>query len=81
MSHLSVLGKSGGYEMLASDDTDEYREDATAELEAQAHEFQIGCVGLADTFGILVASLVSIPLQVWLCRAQVANGRDLCTRV
>ena len=81
MSHLSVLSKSGaGYEALATDDTDidaEYAE----ELEAQAHEFQIGCVGLADTFGILVASLVSIPLQVTLCRAQVVRGKDLCTRV
>lgn len=36
---------------------------------------------LGDSFGILLASIVSIPFQVLLCDAQVARGRDLCTRV
>lgn len=61
---------------------------ATA-LQRQEYEFRIGCVGvsfstyqkLGDSLGILAASLVSIPLQVMLCNAQVARGRDLCTRV
>lgn len=38
-------------------------------------------IQLGDSLGILAASLVSIPLQVSLCHAQVARGRDLCTRV
>ncbi|WFD35897.1 battenin CLN3 protein [Malassezia cuniculi] len=86
MSRLSVLGKNSAYTPLATEDTENDNEndndaDVKAELEAQAQEFQIGCVGLADTFGILVASLVSIPLQLILCRLQVGRGRDLCTRV
>ncbi|SPO41945.1 related to YHC3 - protein involved in vacuolar arginine transport [Pseudozyma flocculosa] len=48
---------------------------------AQEHEFRIGCVGFGDSLGILVASLVSMPLQVDLCNRQVASGRSLCKQV
>lgn len=41
-------------------------------------EFCISSVGFADTLGILVASLVSIALEPWLCRVQVRRGRTLC---
>lgn len=47
----------------------------------QEQEFRVGCVGVGDSMGILVASLVSMPLQLSLCSAQVARGRDLCTKV
>ena len=47
----------------------------------QEYEFRIGSVSLGDSLGIVLASLVSIPLQVSLCHAQIARGRDLCTRV
>ncbi|KAJ9475396.1 Protein BTN1 [Pseudozyma hubeiensis] len=45
---------------------------------AQEHEFRIGCVGFGDSLGILAASLISMPLQVSLCNAQVRSGRPLC---
>ncbi|PWN93879.1 batten's disease protein Cln3 [Acaromyces ingoldii] len=48
---------------------------------AQEHEFRIGCVGVGDTLGILIASLLSMPLQVGLCDAQVRSGRELCKQV
>lgn len=48
---------------------------------AQEHEFRIGCVGFGDTLGILVASIVSMPLQLELCSAQVARGYTLCKEV
>lgn len=56
----------------------------TAEHEArrvQEHEFRIGCVGVGDAMGILVASLVAMPLELSLCDAQVRHGIDLCKHV
>ncbi|PWN30353.1 batten's disease protein Cln3 [Jaminaea rosea] len=47
----------------------------------QEQEFRVGCVGVGDSLGILVASLVSMPLQLGLCDAQVSRGRDLCRQV
>lgn len=53
-------------------------------------EFRIGATGAADstgefckcgcqlTSGILFASLISMPLEVALCNAQVRQGRDTC---
>ncbi|KAI0000431.1 batten's disease protein Cln3 [Russula vinacea] len=37
-----------------------------------------GAIGLADSLGILAASLVAMPTEISLCRAQVARGRSLC---
>ncbi|ODO06046.1 protein BTN1 [Cryptococcus wingfieldii CBS 7118] len=45
---------------------------------AMEREFRIGAVGAADSTGILVASLISMPLEVMLCRGQVEKGRDIC---
>ncbi|EST08729.1 Batten's disease protein Cln3 [Kalmanozyma brasiliensis GHG001] len=55
-------------------------EDETYRLakKAQEHEFRIGCVGFGDSLGILAASIISMPLQVSLCNAQVRSGRELC---
>ncbi|CAO1620003.1 unnamed protein product [Parajaminaea phylloscopi] len=47
----------------------------------QEQEFRVGCVGVGDSLGILVASLVSMPLQLGLCDAQVAAGRELCRQL
>ncbi|CAL1709988.1 unnamed protein product [Somion occarium] len=44
----------------------------------QEREFRIGSIGFSDSTGILLASLVSMPTQVELCRAQVARGKTLC---
>ncbi|KAE8266047.1 hypothetical protein A4X09_0g6300 [Tilletia walkeri] len=47
----------------------------------QQQEFRIACIGVADTLGICLASLVSMPIQVGLCNAQVRSGRGLCKEV
>ncbi|MBW0464303.1 hypothetical protein O181_004018 [Austropuccinia psidii MF-1] len=44
-------------------------------------EFQIACVGFADTLGILVASLFSSWLEPKLCGIQVSHGQLLCRQV
>ncbi|KAH9931511.1 CLN3 protein-domain-containing protein [Fomitopsis serialis] len=54
-------------------DTEERRERAR-----QEREFKIGSIGIADGAGILLASIVSVPTEVALCRAQVGRGRTLC---
>lgn len=41
-------------------------------------EFRIGAVGAADSTGILLASLISMPVEVALCNAQVQRGRTYC---
>lgn len=52
-----------------------------AEKRAQEREFQIGSIGFADSLGILLASLIAVPTEITLCRAQVARGKDLCTKL
>ena len=54
-------------------DSEERRERAR-----QEREFKIGSIGVADGAGILLASIVSVPTEVELCRAQVGRGRTLC---
>ncbi|KLT46465.1 batten's disease protein Cln3 [Cutaneotrichosporon oleaginosum] len=44
-------------------------------------EFRIGATGAADSTGILFASLVSMPLEIALCNAQIAQGRDTCRKL
>ncbi|TXT09063.1 hypothetical protein VHUM_02537 [Vanrija humicola] len=41
-------------------------------------EFRIGATGAADSCGILFASLISMPVEVALCNAQIARGRSTC---
>lgn len=47
---------------------------------AEPHEraFKMGAIGLADSLGILAASLVAMPTEIALCRAQVGRGQSLC---
>ncbi|CAG8661396.1 6216_t:CDS:2 [Acaulospora colombiana] len=47
----------------------------------QAKEFRIGSMGFADSFGILLASLIAIPTEIELCRAQVQRGKGLCKQL
>jgi hypothetical protein len=47
----------------------------------QAKEFRIGSLGFADSFGILLASLIAMPTELGLCRLQVLRGKDLCKRL
>ncbi|KAK0223941.1 batten's disease protein Cln3 [Armillaria fumosa] len=44
----------------------------------QEREFKIGSIGFADSSGILLASLVAVPTEVRLCRAQIRRGKLLC---
>ena len=44
----------------------------------QEREFKIGSIGLADSAGILAASLLAVPTEVGLCHAQVARGKMFC---
>jgi battenin len=48
---------------------------------AQEREFQIGSIGLADSMGILAASLVAVPMELTLCKMQIARGREFCRSV
>lgn len=45
----------------------------------QEREFKIGSIGFADSSGILLASLLAVPTEIGLCRAQVARGKTLCS--
>ncbi|OSD04986.1 batten's disease protein Cln3 [Trametes coccinea BRFM310] len=49
-----------------------------AERAKQEREFKIGSIGLADSAGILMASLVAVPTEIELCRVQVARGKTFC---
>ncbi|KAK2460752.1 hypothetical protein APHAL10511_007222 [Amanita phalloides] len=44
----------------------------------QEKEFKIGSIGFADSLGILFASVLAVPTEVNLCRAQVNRGKMLC---
>jgi len=44
----------------------------------QEREFKIGSIGLADSSGILTASLLAVPTELALCKAQIARGKLLC---
>lgn len=74
-SSVSVMSHIGG------SDRSSVGPSGDSALSVQEYEFKIGSVGVGDSLGIVLASLVSIPLQVSLCQAQVARGRDLCTRI
>ncbi|KAG2098887.1 batten's disease protein Cln3 [Suillus cothurnatus] len=49
-----------------------------AEITKQEREFKIGSIGFADSSGILLASILAVPTEMELCRAQVARGKYLC---
>lgn len=44
----------------------------------QEHEFKIGSLGLADSAGILLASILAVPTEIELCKAQLRRGKMLC---
>ncbi|KAG1737553.1 batten's disease protein Cln3 [Suillus paluster] len=48
------------------------------ELTKQEREFKIASVGFADSSGILLASILAVPTELELCRAQVARAKYLC---
>ena len=44
----------------------------------QEREFKIGSLGLADSTGILLASILAIPTEIELCKAQLKWGKMFC---
>ncbi|EIN10244.1 batten's disease protein Cln3 [Punctularia strigosozonata HHB-11173 SS5] len=50
----------------------------STERARQEQEFRIGSIGFSDSLGILLASVVSVPTEVGLCRAQTRRGKRLC---
>jgi battenin len=67
----------------SSTDSSSTPEEVELELarRGQEQEFRVGCVGVGDSMGILLASIISMPLQLGLCDAQVKAGRDLCAQL
>ncbi|KAF9045531.1 batten's disease protein Cln3 [Panaeolus papilionaceus] len=44
----------------------------------QEREFKIGSIGFADSTGILLASILAVPMEIQLCKAQIKRGKVLC---
>ncbi|KAF5325496.1 hypothetical protein D9619_009725 [Psilocybe cf. subviscida] len=49
-----------------------------AEQTRQEREFRIGSIGFSDSTGILLASILAVPTEIGLCKAQVRRGKTLC---
>jgi battenin len=47
----------------------------------QEKEFKIGATGFAESFGVLLASLVAMPVELELCKTQVRRGKLLCKSI
>ncbi|KAG8858799.1 hypothetical protein FRC20_011962, partial [Serendipita sp. 405] len=61
------LEPSAGRRVIDSNiHTDNTRE----EWVRQAREFRMGSMGFADSFGILLASLIAMPTELYLCSLQ-----------
>ncbi|GFZ47319.1 Protein BTN1 [Saitozyma sp. JCM 24511] len=65
------VGHEGG------DDDDELTGEEGVKRKME-REFRIGATGAADSCGILFASLISMPMELALCGAQVERGRTTC---
>ena len=56
----------------------EKSDSADPETAKQEKEFKIGSIGFSDSSGIMLAALVSMPLELSLCAVQVERGKRLC---
>ncbi|KAG8748765.1 battenin CLN3 protein [Ceratobasidium sp. 423] len=74
LAYVNVFYRVGQDGARGSDHNDPH----SRELARQEQEFRIGSIGFADSSGILLASLISMPTEVSLCRAQVQRGKMLC---
>ncbi|KIO34439.1 hypothetical protein M407DRAFT_16955 [Tulasnella calospora MUT 4182] len=82
---IAVEGLCGGlafvnvfYRIAQEDHPEESDSEYDIERKKQEREFKIGSIGAADSLGILLASLLAMPTEIGLCKAQVARGKDLC---
>jgi battenin len=44
----------------------------------QEREFKIGSIGFSTSNGILLASILAVPTEIELCKAQIRRGKMLC---
>ncbi|KAI0268635.1 batten's disease protein Cln3 [Gloeopeniophorella convolvens] len=70
---ISIEGVCGGLAYVAV-----YFRAGQEPAEPQERAFKMGAIGLSDGLGILAASLVAMPTEIALCRAQVGRGKGLC---
>lgn len=70
---ISIEGICGGLSYVNA-----YFRAGQEPADAQERAFKMGAIGLADSLGVLTASLVAMPTEISLCRAQVARGHLLC---
>lgn len=49
-------------------------------VQTDQREFSLSATAVSDSFGILLAAMVSIRLEPWLYEWQMKNGRDFCKR-
>jgi len=77
---VSIEGICGGlaYVNVFYRINQERSDSSDPETAKQEKEFKIGSVGFSDSSGIMLASLVSMPLELSLCAAQVNRGKGLC---
>ncbi|KAL8981983.1 MAG: hypothetical protein Q9177_005413, partial [Variospora cf. flavescens] len=47
----------------------------------EEREFALGATTVSDSGGIMVAGLIGLGVETWLCEWQVNRGRDWCTRL
>jgi len=77
---ISIEGICGGlaYVNVFYRINQEESDSSDPETAKQEKEFKIGSVGFSDSSGIMLAALVSMPLELSLCAAQVKRGKGLC---
>ncbi|KAL8827780.1 MAG: hypothetical protein Q9170_006875 [Blastenia crenularia] len=47
----------------------------------EEREFALGATTVSDSGGIMVAGVVGLGVETWLCQWQVSRGKDWCTRL
>lgn len=49
------------------------------EVDGDKREFALGSVSIADSFGVLIAALIGLRLEPFLCGHQITDGRPWCS--
>lgn len=44
----------------------------------EEREFSLGATTVSDSAGICIAGVISVGLEVFLCKFQMAHGREYC---
>jgi len=79
LAYVNTFYHLSSREAEADGDHESQSDNGTARPETpQEREFKIGSMGFADSTGILLASLISVPVEIGLCEVQVGRGRGVC---